>query len=68
MVFGGAAQMGQGIQALAATVSRPVATNAVPTGPSWEGWAEPPSYTRRPTIYLNALAEGQALELPKVPR
>ncbi|MGN7868865.1 DUF4175 domain-containing protein [Paracoccus sp. 22332] len=65
MVFGGAAQMGQGIQALAATVSRPAATNAVPAGPSWEGWAEPPAYTRRPTIYLNVLAEGQVLELPK---
>ena len=65
LIFGGAAQMGQGIEALAATVSRPVATDAVPTGPSWEGWAEPPAYTRRPTIYLNALAEGQLLELPK---
>jgi uncharacterized protein (TIGR02302 family) len=65
LIFGGAAQMGQGIEALAATVSRPVATDAVPTGPSWEGWAEPPAYTRRPTIYLNALAEGQVLELPK---
>ena len=65
LIFGGAAQMGQGIEALAATVSRPVSTDAVPTGPSWEGWAEPPAYTRRPTIYLNALAEGQVLELPK---
>jgi uncharacterized protein (TIGR02302 family) len=65
LIFGGAAQMGQGIEALAATVSRPVTTDAVPTGPSWEGWAEPPAYTRRPTIYLNALAEGQVLELPK---
>ncbi|WP_237168632.1 DUF4175 domain-containing protein [Paracoccus shandongensis] len=64
LVFGGAAQMGQGIEALAATVSRPMA-DAVPVGPSWEGWAEPPAYTRRPTIYLNALAEGQPLDLPK---
>ncbi|TBN51679.1 DUF4175 domain-containing protein [Paracoccus sediminis] len=65
LIFGGAGQMGQGIEALAATVSRPVAGDAAPTGPSWEGWAEPPAYTRRPTIYLNALADGQGLELPK---
>ena len=64
LIFGGAGQMGQGIEALAATVSRPM-TADVPTGPGWEGWAEPPEYTRRPTIYLNALAEGQVLELPK---
>ncbi|WP_347139529.1 DUF4175 domain-containing protein [Paracoccus sp. SSK6] len=65
LVFGGLGQVGQGIEALAATVSRPVTADAVATGPSWEGWAEPPAYTRRPTIYLNALAEGQVLELPK---
>lgn len=32
-------------------------------GPIWEGWAEPPRYTGKPTLYLNDLAEG-ALELP----
>ncbi len=65
MIFGGVAQMGQGIAALAATASRPVTATDMPTGPSWEGWAEPPAYTRRPTIYLNALREGEVLELPK---
>ncbi|MEW9921066.1 TIGR02302 family protein [Marimonas sp. MJW-29] len=34
------------------------------TGPVWEGWAEPPRYTGRPTLYLNDLPAG-ALELPK---
>lgn len=29
------------------------------TGPVWEGWAESPRYTGRPTIYLNDIAEGQ---------
>ena len=38
---------------------------ALASGPVWEGWAEPPRYTRRPTIYLNALREGEVLELPK---
>lgn len=33
-------------------------------GPVWEGWAEPPRYTGKPTLYLNDLAEG-ALELPE---
>jgi len=32
-------------------------------GPVWEGWAEPPRYTGKPTLYLNDLAEGP-LELP----
>ncbi|MGJ8616355.1 MAG: DUF4175 domain-containing protein [Sulfitobacter sp.] len=33
-------------------------------GPVWEGWAEPPRYTGKPTLYLNDLAEG-AIDLPK---
>ncbi|KIN63656.1 DUF4175 domain containing protein [Sulfitobacter noctilucicola] len=33
-------------------------------GPVWEGWAEPPRYTGRPTLYLNDLDEGP-LDLPK---
>lgn len=65
LIFGGAAQMGQGVEAIAATVSRPDTGAVMPTGPAWEGWAEPPAYTRRPTIYLNALPEGELLELPK---
>jgi uncharacterized protein (TIGR02302 family) len=27
------------------------------SGPSWEGWVEPPSYTGLPVIYLNDIAE-----------
>lgn len=38
-------------------------TSALAAGPVWEGWAEPPRYTGRPTLYLNDLAEGP-LELP----
>ena len=33
------------------------------SGPVWEGWAEPPRYTGRPTLYLNDLDAGP-LELP----
>ncbi|MCX7567250.1 TIGR02302 family protein [Sulfitobacter sp. F26169L] len=38
-------------------------TNTVATGPVWEGWAEPPRYTGKPTLYLNDQAEGR-LVLP----
>ena len=34
------------------------------TGPSWEGWIEPPTYTGKPNLYLNDLPTG-ALNLPK---
>ncbi|MBD3664030.1 TIGR02302 family protein [Sulfitobacter aestuariivivens] len=37
---------------------------ALASGPVWEGWAEPPRYTGKPTLYLNDLAEGP-LDLPK---
>ncbi|WP_299499780.1 TIGR02302 family protein [uncultured Roseobacter sp.] len=33
------------------------------SGPVWEGWAESPRYTGRPTIYLNDIPEG-ALRVP----
>ncbi|MGJ8573446.1 MAG: TIGR02302 family protein [Hoeflea sp.] len=34
------------------------------SGPVWEGWAEPPRYTGKPTLYLADLQEGP-LSLPK---
>ena len=36
---------------------------ALAAGPGWEGWAEPPAYTGKPSLYLNDL-EGEALALP----
>lgn len=65
LIFGGAGQMGLGLRALAATMATPQPGAAPPQGPVWEGWAEPPAYTRRPTLYLNALDEGQVLDLPQ---
>ncbi|AUH35340.1 DUF4175 domain-containing protein [Paracoccus tegillarcae] len=66
LIFGGAGNLGDGLSAVAATLRPQIERgDAVATGPSWEGWAEPPAYTRRPTIYLNALPEGEVLELPK---
>ncbi len=66
LLFAPAGRFGQGIAALGATFRpAPEVRPDVGAAPSWEGWAEPPAYTRRPTIYLNALPEGQVLELPK---
>ena len=34
-------------------------------GPAYEGWAEPPGYTGKPTIYLNEFPEGKPMDLPE---
>jgi uncharacterized protein (TIGR02302 family) len=31
----------------------PGGPDALAAGPTWEGWAQPPAYTGKPTIYLN---------------
>jgi uncharacterized protein (TIGR02302 family) len=41
----------------------PGAAEAMPGGPSWEAWAQPPAYTGKPSLYLNEITEG-ALEVP----
>jgi uncharacterized protein (TIGR02302 family) len=48
-----------------ATVSglAPGAAEAMPGGPSWEGWAQPPAYTGKPSLYLNEIT-AETLELP----
>ncbi|MCC5974928.1 MAG: TIGR02302 family protein [Rubellimicrobium sp.] len=33
-------------------------------GPAWEGWIEPPAYTRRPSFYLADLRQGR-IEVPQ---
>jgi uncharacterized protein (TIGR02302 family) len=33
------------------------ASAAVPNGPTWEGWVEPPRYTGLPTVYLNDITD-----------
>ncbi len=30
-----------------------------PWGPAWEGWVQPPSYTGKPTVYLNDVDAGE---------
>lgn len=41
----------------------PTPAEAMPGGPTWEGWAQPPAYTGKPVLYLNDLAEG-TVEVP----
>lgn len=67
LLFAPSGQLGQGLTALGASFRpMPVPPPLVDEkGPSWEGWAEPPAYTRRPTIYLNALPAGEVLTLPQ---
>ncbi len=37
---------------------------AMPNGPTWEGWAQPPMHTGKPALYLNDIAAGP-LSLPQ---
>lgn len=66
LIFAPAGRFGQGIAALGASF-RPMPEHRPDANPAplWEGWAEPPAYTRRPTIYLNALPESEPLSLPE---
>lgn len=41
----------------------PGAAVAMPGGPSWEAWAQPPAYTGKPSLYLNEVQE-EELPLP----
>lgn len=63
----GADPLGQGVGAVASTFREPPpGVRPVPeTRPGWEGWAAPPDYIRRPVIYMNALPEGEVLNLPE---
>ena len=37
---------------------------ALASGPTWEGWAQPPAYTGKPSLYLNDIDQAD-LSLPK---
>lgn len=39
--------------------------NAVPTGPFYEAWVQPPAYTGKPTIYLNETPQNRLVEAPQ---
>jgi uncharacterized protein (TIGR02302 family) len=41
----------------------PGPAEAMPAGPAWEGWAKPPGYTGKPSLYLNDISAG-TFEVP----
>jgi uncharacterized protein (TIGR02302 family) len=52
------------IESVAAAL-QPGPDAAVAAGPSFEGWAEPPAYTGRPTLYLPEVSGDAPVELPQ---
>lgn len=44
---------------------RPAPGAAAAAGPSFEGWAEPPAYTGRPTLYLNEVVGEEPVAVPE---
>jgi len=57
LVFGSVLRV-QSVSAMGPTVS------GLASGPTWEGWLEPPSYTGLPSIYLNDITAPQ-LDAPE---
>jgi hypothetical protein len=53
-----------GVESLAVALTTDDAA-AVSTGPSFEGWAAPPAYTGRPTLYLPEVSGDQPVSLPR---
>ena len=43
----------------------PAGDPTVAAGPSFEGWAEPPAYTGRPTLYLPEVPAGAPVSVPQ---
>ncbi len=54
---------GEGLVGVPAALA-PGAGTAMVTGPSFEGWAEPPAYTGRPTLYLPEVPADRPVSVP----
>ncbi|GGH42880.1 TIGR02302 family protein [Frigidibacter albus] len=59
LIFGAPGRVGE-----VATIAAGGTPAQAAAGPSWEGWVEPPAYTGRPSLYLNAI-EAATLEVPE---
>jgi uncharacterized protein (TIGR02302 family) len=59
LVFAG----GEGLRGIGAAI-KPAAGPQIATGPSFEGWAEPPAYTGRPTLYLPDIRADGPVSVP----
>lgn len=54
---------GEGIRGVGAAI-KPAGPSQITTGPSFEGWAEPPDYTGRPTLYLPDIRSAEPVSVP----
>ncbi len=54
---------GEGLVGVPAALA-PGGGSAMATGPSFEGWAEPPAYTGRPTLYLPEVSADRPVSVP----
>jgi uncharacterized protein (TIGR02302 family) len=54
----------RGVESVAAALQAPPAA-ATAAGPSYEGWAEPPAYTGRPTLYLPEVPGDAPVAVPQ---
>ena len=54
---------GEGLRGVGAAI-KPAGPGQVATGPSFEGWAEPPAYTGRPTLYLPDMRAAEPVSVP----
>ena len=54
----------RGVELVATALQAPPAA-ATAAGPSYEGWAEPPAYTGRPTLYLPEVPGDAPLAVPQ---
>ncbi len=52
-----AALFGSVLKVTSVTEIAPGGDGYLATGPSWEGWVEPPGYTGKPPIYLNDITQ-----------
>jgi len=59
LIFGAPGRVGE-----VATIAAGGSPAQAAAGPSWEGWVEPPAYTGRPSLYLNAI-EATTLDVPE---
>jgi len=59
LIFGAPGRVGE-----VATIAAGGSPAQAAAGPSWEGWVEPPAYTGRPSLYLNAI-EAATLDVPE---
>lgn len=54
----------RGFESVTATLQAPPG-GAVAAGPTFEGWAEPPAYTGRPTLYLPEVSGDAPVSVPQ---